>query len=73
VIVSDVGGPKELVDDGRTGFVTKAHDAADFARAIERITGDASLRARMGAEARRQVIDRSWPGAFRKFWQATEL
>jgi glycosyltransferase involved in cell wall biosynthesis len=73
VIVSDIGGPKELVDDGRTGFVTKAHDAEDFARAIERISGDASLRARMGQEARRQVIDRSWPGAFRKFWQATEL
>jgi glycosyltransferase involved in cell wall biosynthesis len=73
VIVSDLGGPKELVDDGRTGFVTKAHDADDFARAIERMSSDASLRARMGEEARRQVIDRSWPGAFRKFWQATEL
>ncbi|MEY2499771.1 MAG: hypothetical protein QOI07_105 [Verrucomicrobiota bacterium] len=73
VIVSDIGGPKELVDDGRTGFVTKAHDPEDFARAIERISGDAGLRARMGEEARRQVIDRSWPGAFRKFWQATEL
>jgi glycosyltransferase involved in cell wall biosynthesis len=73
VIVSDLGGPKELVADGRTGFVTKAHDADDFARAIERISSDAALRAQMGREARQQVIDRSWPGAFRKFWQATEL
>src|SRR5256714_658195 len=73
VIVSDLGGPKELVEDGRTGFVTKAHDADDFARAIERMTSDSNLRARMGREARQQVIDRSWPGAFRKFWQATEL
>ena len=73
VIVSDLGGPKELVDDGRTGIVTKAHDAEDFARAIERITRDANLRVQMGREARRRVIDRSWPGAFRKFWQATEL
>jgi glycosyltransferase involved in cell wall biosynthesis len=73
VIVSDLGGPKELVDDGRTGFVTKAHDADDFARAIERMSRDSNLRARMGREARQQVIDRSWPGAFRKFWQATEL
>jgi glycosyltransferase involved in cell wall biosynthesis len=53
--------------------VTKAHDADDFARAIERISRDSNLRARMGREARQQVIDRSWPGAFRKFWQATEL
>jgi glycosyltransferase involved in cell wall biosynthesis len=73
VIVSDLGGPKELVEDGRTGFVTKAHDADDFARAIDRISNDSGLRAQMGLHARQQVIDRSWPGAFRKFWQATEL
>src|SRR2546423_4399392 len=73
VIVSDLGGPKELVEDGRTGIVTKAHDADDFARAIERIAGDSSLRAKMGQEARQQVIDRSWPRAFRKLWKATEL
>jgi glycosyltransferase involved in cell wall biosynthesis len=73
VIVSDLGGPKELVHDGRTGLVTKAHDPEDFARAIERISGDPDLRRRMGREARQQVIDRSWPGAFRKFWQATDL
>jgi glycosyltransferase involved in cell wall biosynthesis len=73
VIVSDLGGPKELVEDGQTGIVTKAHDADDFARAIERMSGDAKLRARMGHQARQQVINRSWPGAFRKFWQATEL
>jgi glycosyltransferase involved in cell wall biosynthesis len=73
VIVSDVGGPKELVEDGTTGIVTKAHDAEDFARAIERISKDQKLRSRMGQEARQRVIDRSWPGAFRKFWKATEL
>ena len=36
VIVSDLGGPKELVEDGTTGIVTKANDAEDFARAIDR-------------------------------------
>jgi glycosyltransferase involved in cell wall biosynthesis len=73
VIVSDLGGPKELVEDGVNGIVTKAHDADDFARAINRLTGDAKLRGRMSEKARKSVIDRSWPGAFRKFWQATEL
>jgi glycosyltransferase involved in cell wall biosynthesis len=73
VIVSDLGGPKELVQDGRTGIVTKAHDPEDFARAIERMSRDSDLRSRMGREARQQVIDRSWPGAFRRFWQATDL
>lgn len=73
VIVSDLGGPKELVEDGVSGIVTKAHDTDDFARAINRLAGDATLRARMGEKARQSVVDRSWPGAFRKFWQATEL
>lgn len=73
VIVSDLGGPKELVEDGVNGIVTKAHDADDFARAINQLTGDAKLRARMGEKARKSVVDRSWPDAFRKFWQATEL
>jgi glycosyltransferase involved in cell wall biosynthesis len=73
VIVSNLGGPKELVHDGRTGIITKAHDVEDFARAIDKITRDSGLRARMGRDARQQVVDRSWPGAFRKFWQATEL
>jgi glycosyltransferase involved in cell wall biosynthesis len=73
VIVSDLGGPKELVEDGVNGIVTKAHDADDFARAISRLTGDARMRVRMGQKARRSVVDRSWPDAFRKFWQTTEL
>src|SRR3954467_11975706 len=48
VIVSDLGGPKELVEDGATGFVTKAHDPDDFAQAISRITRDSKLRVQMG-------------------------
>src|SRR6478672_8736281 len=73
VIVSDLGGPMELVEDGKTGFVTKAHDPDHFAQAINRVTNDSKLRAQMGREARQRVIDRSWPGAFRKFWKATDL
>ena len=72
VIVSDLGGPKELVEDGVNGIVTKAHDAEDVARAISLLAGDAKLRARMGEKARQSVVDRSWPDAFRKFWQTTE-
>lgn len=73
VIVSDLGGPKELVEDGVNGIVTKAHDVNDFAGAISRLAGDAALRTRMGEKARTSVVDRNWPGAFRQFWQATEL
>ena len=73
VIVADEGGPAELVREGETGLITKARDAADFARAIRRLTGDEALRRQMGAAARVSVQNRSWPNAFRKFWEMTEI
>lgn len=71
VVVSDLGGPKELVEDGVDGFVTKANDPEDFARAIRTIVENPDLRAKMAARAREKVINRSWPNAFQKFWAAT--
>ncbi len=73
VIVSDVGGPRELVTHGVNGLVTKGRNVADFTEAIRRLVGDGSLRKEMGATARRAVEDRSWPGAFRRFWAMTEI
>jgi len=72
VIVSDSGGPKELVEHGVDGLITKAHDIDDFKSAIELLVQDSEMRARMGKKARQRVIDRSWPGAFKKFWATTE-
>jgi glycosyltransferase involved in cell wall biosynthesis len=73
VIVSDIGGPRELVTDGVNGLITKGRDVADFTQAIRRLVEDEALRKEMSAAARRSVQDRSWPGAFRKFWAATEI
>jgi glycosyltransferase involved in cell wall biosynthesis len=73
VVVSDSGGPKELVDDKTNGLVTKSHDVEDFTRAIRALIVDPILRERMGDCARQSVIDRSWPNAFRKFWSMTEV
>jgi glycosyltransferase involved in cell wall biosynthesis len=73
VIVSDLGGPKELVEDGVNGLVTKARDVKDVARAITLLAGDQKMRTRMGEKARQSVVDRSWPGAFQKFWHTTDL
>jgi glycosyltransferase involved in cell wall biosynthesis len=73
VIVSDSGGPKELVEDKATGLVTKSHDVDDLTRAIRALVVDPGLRQRMGDRARESVINRSWPSAFRAFWSATEM
>src|SRR5438874_454705 len=73
VIVSDSGGPKELVENNRNGLITKSHDVEDLTRAIRELVADPERRKRMGDVAHQSVIDRTWPTAFRKFWAATEV
>jgi glycosyltransferase involved in cell wall biosynthesis/predicted metal-dependent phosphoesterase TrpH len=59
-IVSDVGGPQELVSTGETGFVVRADDLGDWAEAIMGVldlkNGDPGVLARMktAAKARAQ-------------------
>jgi glycosyltransferase involved in cell wall biosynthesis len=71
VIVSTIGGPKELVEPGVNGFVIKALDAQALAEAIRSLVREPELRAEMASRARESVVDRSWPAAFQKFWAAT--
>src|SRR5438477_3239445 len=73
VVVSDSGGPKELVEDKANGLITKSHDVEDFTRAVRALVVDRGLRKRMGDCARKSVVDRSWPRAFRKFWATSEV
>src|SRR6266849_9022315 len=73
VVVSDSGGPKELVADKANGLITRSHDVEDFTRAIRTLVTNRALRERMGESARHSVIDLSWPSAFRKFWAMTDV
>ncbi len=68
VVVSDQGGPRELIENGKTGYVTKSLDVDDFTAAVQRIIEDPTLRKTMGENARRSVEDRDWSEAFKKFW-----
>src|SRR5438045_2239314 len=72
VIVSDSGGPKELVEDRTNGLITRSRDVNDFTQAIRSLVTDPAWRERMGNAARKSVTDRSWPNAFRKFWSTTD-
>lgn len=71
VIVSDQGGPRDLIDDGVDGYVTRANDIDEFSDRIRRLSEDAELRARMGAVARKKVESRDWQEAFERFWAAS--
>src|SRR3954452_12036437 len=73
VVVSDSGGPKELVAHKANGLITRSHDVEDFTDAIRTLVTDQRLRERMANSARDSVTDRSWPRAFAKFWATTEI
>ncbi len=67
-IVSDQGGPKDLIAHGKTGFITRALDAEDFTRALVRLLSDEPLRQAMAVEAHRTVQGRDWAEAGKQFW-----
>jgi len=67
-IVSDTGGPRELVKNGVTGYVTRSLDVEDFYAATERLVSDPVLRDTMRSNARAAVQDRDWSEAFSRFW-----
>ncbi len=73
VVVSDSGGPKELVAHKANGLITRSHNVQDFTEAIRTLVTDQPLRERMANSARDSVTARSWPRAFAKFWAATEV
>jgi glycosyltransferase involved in cell wall biosynthesis len=59
-VVVNRGGPPDLVQPGRTGFIARANDPEDLARAVEKLLRDPDGRARMGAQARAAAAERDW-------------
>ena len=55
VVASAVGGLLDAVDDGVTGLLVPPRDPSALRAAIERLLGDASLRARLGGAARQRA------------------
>lgn len=55
VVVSNVGGLPEVVEDGVTGFIVPPSDPESTAAAIEKLILDKELRARMGKAGRERV------------------
>lgn len=58
VVVSNVGGPKELVNHGKTGLVAESDEA--FAGAVTRLTRNPNLRHQMARAARTAAEHRRW-------------
>lgn len=77
LVTTDVPGCRDVVEDGKTGFLAQARDASSLAQAMERVADlpDADWRA-MGAAGRRKVADEfseaavvaAYRNALRKAW-----
>ena len=57
LVVTDVPGCRHVVRRDIDGIIVAPADARALADALERLAGDAALRARMGASARQRVLD----------------
>jgi glycosyltransferase involved in cell wall biosynthesis len=55
MVVTDVGGQNELVEDGKTGFLVPAGDASSLADRIALLLRDSELRKRLGKNAKSYV------------------
>jgi glycosyltransferase involved in cell wall biosynthesis len=61
VIASDVGGHRELIEDGRTGYLFAPDDAEALAGAVQRVLTDRRRWDDVKANARRLVDhERNW-------------
>lgn len=52
VVSTDIRGPREQIIDGETGFLVPPRTVLPLAEALDRLTRDAALRARMGEAGR---------------------
>ena len=68
-VVTDMGGPREIIEPGKTGLIAPGKDALAMADCIESLMGDAPRLRRMAQAARELAEGRSWRSAFDATWE----
>lgn len=56
VVISDIGGIRDIIADGQTGYLCKPGDIVTFAAKLDVLVADTALRARMAAAARERAL-----------------
>lgn len=67
VIANRLGGPIDLIRHGETGLLLPPGDVAALAQAMQLLSGDATLRARMGVGAKQHVRQFTPPAVIPRF------
>jgi glycosyltransferase involved in cell wall biosynthesis len=74
VVASRIGGVSEIVRDGETGFLVPPSDVAALRERLEQVLGDDALARRLGANARRLVLEQfTWTRVAERCLQAYNL
>jgi phosphatidylinositol alpha 1,6-mannosyltransferase len=60
VVAPHAGGPVDLVQHGRTGYLVPPFESAGFTSAVAELAADPAKRAAFGAAGRRAIEGRSW-------------
>ncbi|SMD26436.1 phosphatidylinositol alpha 1,6-mannosyltransferase [Kibdelosporangium aridum] len=63
VIAPASGGPLDLVDHGRTGLLTRPHDARDLCAGVRALVASPEKRRAFGRAARASAVTRTWAAA----------
>ncbi len=69
-IVTNLGGPQEIIIPYRSGLVYSGRDVNGLMEAIVRLADNMELRRSMSDEARKVGLSRSWVAALETIWNA---
>ncbi len=72
VLVTDVGGPQEVVDDTRSGLVLPAEDQPRWTKALTDLICDEPRRTSMGRAAAEFMKPKTFAASFDHYWQVHE-
>jgi glycosyltransferase involved in cell wall biosynthesis len=73
IVASNIGGLRDIVVDGETGFLVPPDDRAALVAALQRLISDEGLRTRLGAAAARRAGEFNPAAIVPRFEQAYEL
>lgn len=68
-VVTDKGGPQEIIIPDITGIIAKGRDSDSLAEAIMKLLENKDLRLEMGKKARERGLEHNWTAAFEKIWE----
>lgn len=73
LVITDVSGAPDIIEDGRNGLLVPRGDAAALAAAVIRLARDADLRARLGEAGRAHVEERLDIGKIIRLYEESYL